>query len=285
MDSVIRTSRWPLVMIVLVALIISSLACDININIPTQSPPSDPGNQADPQQDALPSDPGSQTDSQPDQPPADLPVPTCDSLTFDPQILGVGVVAEVIPEVPPGDMPPASPEHMRYTLTGYSVGVSNFEAYIELFSVPAYISGAAYVSDMKDTLRQIIINRPAAPSGQVWIPSIFNAGEMMSTAFEYLSFANGDGIRYLTQYGQSYWEINNQYLLYTFQGLTAGDECWVSVIFPVNHYSLPDVGDVPAGDPDAYYTGIETSLGAEHPDSFNPSLLLLDELIRSIVVQ
>jgi hypothetical protein len=281
MGSVIRSTRWPLVMIVMLSLIISSLACDININIPTESPPSDTGDAGD-QGDT--GDPGDQGDTQQDQPPADLPTPTCDSLTFDPQILGVGVVTEVIPEVPPGDMPPASPEHMRYTLTGYPVGLSVFDAYIELFSVPAYISGAPYVSDLRDTLRQIIINRPPAPSGQVWIPSIYNAGEMMSTAFEYLSFANGDGIRYLTQYGQAYTEVNNEYLLYTYQGLTSGDECWVSVIFPVNHSSLPDVGGIPSGDPDAYYAGIEASLGAEHPDSFNPSLLLLDALIQSIVV-
>jgi hypothetical protein len=279
MRSVIRSARWPLVLIVMLSLIMSSLACDININLPTQSP-SDPGDAGDPGDSG---DPGDPSGSQQDPPSADPP--TCDSLTFDPQILGVGVVATVDPEVPPGDMPPPSPEHMRYTLTGYPVGLSAFEAEIELFSVPAYISGAPFVSDTRDTLRQIITNRPATASGQVWIPSIFNAGEMMSTAFEYLSFANGDGIRYLTQYGQAYWEVNNEYLLYTFQGLTSGDECWVSVIFPVNHASLPDVGDVPAGDPEAYYVSIEASLGAEHPDSFSPSLLLLDELIRSIVVE
>ena len=107
----------------------------------------------------------------------------------------------------------------------------------------------------------------------------------MRTAFEFLSFANGEGIRFLTQYGQAYWEINNGSIFYTYQGLTAGDECWVSVIFPITHFSLPDVGDVPAGDPDAYYASIEAALAAEPPDSFNPSLLLLDDLVRSIIVE
>ena len=270
-----RNIRWLAVPIVLLSLVIGTLACDINIDMSTEPPPSDPGS---------PADPGDPADPVQTEPPAVIPAPTCDSLTIDPQILGVGVIAEVIAEVPPGDFPPSSPEHMRYTLTGYPIGGSIFEPHIDLFSVAAYISGMPDVTNQRDALRQLINNRPVPPPNRVWIPSIFGAGEMMSTAFEYLSFANGEGIRYLTQYGQAYWEINNESIFYTFQGLTAGDECWVSVIFPVNHPSLPDVGDVPAGDPDAYYVGIEAALNAEHPDSFNPSLLLLDELIRSIIV-
>lgn len=105
-------------------------------------------------------------------------------------------------------------------------------------------------------------------------------------------FKNGSGVRYLTQYGQSFLPINNKSMFYIFQGITSDDLYCDSAIFPVSHPDLPaDDSQVPSGDYQTfadnfpkYILEMGTTLSNANASSFTPSLARLDALIQSLVI-
>lgn len=109
----------------------------------------------------------------------------------------------------------------------------------------------------------------------------------------FLAFQNGEGVRFLAQFGQYPAPPNNNDLFYTFQGLTTDRKYVVSVIVPISHPSLPknDNAQTPADyetwkkDPIAFIQAGAVQLEAQPPESFFPSLLELDALVQSIAVQ
>lgn len=56
----------------------------------------------------------------------------------------------------------------------------------------------------------------------------------------YVSFRDGAGVRFLTQYASPDRPINNQEVFYAFQGLTDDGVTAVSAILPVSHTILPE---------------------------------------------
>jgi hypothetical protein len=108
-------------------------------------------------------------------------------------------------------------------------------------------------------------------------------------------------VRFLTEYAQYYAPVNNKDLFYTYQGLTADGEYWVSAIFPVNAtflQSQPDSVDVPPGgiaiplwssptfeaDMEAYYNTILGMLTATPDNAFTPTLDCLDNYLQSLQI-
>lgn len=219
---------------------------------------------------------------QPTATPEPLPL-LCADLTFDAAILGVSAVVELVPAMPGGDFP-GMPQYQRTTLIDYPVQDSIMTPILDVYPLAEYFIVRPDMAPSAAAFEELLRQRPPAPAGEIRIPWIFGAARMMDTKNAYLDFANGSGVRYLTQYGQAFWEINNRDIFYSFQGLTTGGECWVSVVLPIHHPRLPAGGEVPAGDPLAYYAGIEASLEAEPGDTFLPGLELLDALIASIIV-
>jgi hypothetical protein len=118
-----------------------------------------------------------------------------------------------------------------------------------------------------------------------------NALQVFRAQVEYLSFANGSGVRYLTQMAQGMGLINNQELFYTFQGLTGDGAQYVTFFFPVTLPALPDSPairnvDYPnfAENYASYVQETVAIVNAEPPAAFIPDLALLDELVRSITI-
>jgi len=115
---------------------------------------------------------------------------------------------------------------------------------------------------------------------------------MSHAGVAYLKFTNGSGVRYLTQYGQSFAPINNQSMFYTFQGITNDDMYYGSAIFPLSHPDLPaDGSQVPSGDYQTfadnfpkYILETETTLSNANASSFTPNLARLDALIQSLEI-
>lgn len=108
--------------------------------------------------------------------------------------------------------------------------------------------------------------------------------------------STGAGLRFLTQYGQDLGPVTNQGLFYTYQGLTADQEYYISAVFPVNHPELPlDWDDFFASDGTDYavfeenYTDyLELTvmmLDQAGADDFRPSLQLLDNMIESLQIE
>ena len=114
---------------------------------------------------------------------------------------------------------------------------------------------------------------------------------------KFLSFKNGTGIRFVTQFDQAPLPINNTSMFYTFQGLTNDGEYYVSVSLPVNLDSLPaddkpNSPTPPNGIPfdwdhidkfPDYMTAIKGRLN-QNDNVFTPSLKDLDALVESLLV-
>ncbi len=126
----------------------------------------------------------------------------------------------------------------------------------------------------------------------------------MDAQVRYLSFANGSGVRVLTQFAQNWWPINNGDLVYVFQGLTSDNAYYISAILPVTAPFLPEQVDDPAAVPpvdgvsfpassspkfgeeySSYQRAVIKKLNEISPEKFVPSLSMLDALMESLQVE
>ena len=104
-----------------------------------------------------------------------------------------------------------------------------------------------------------------------------------------LRFRDGRGVLFLTQYGQEQSPINNEFLVYTFQGLTDDNAWYVSAVFPVAAPGLPAAarGENGAAFRAGYYDYVKRTtekLNRLPAKKFTPDLVLLEEIIRSLKV-
>ncbi|MGD2079067.1 MAG: hypothetical protein PVH18_11840, partial [Chloroflexota bacterium] len=144
--------------------------------------------------------------------------------------------------------------------------------------------------DQVNNLQELLVKKPdlSASNPLPFLP-LFNAQAMFTAQGQYLNFANGSGIRYLTQFGQAASPINNQELVYTFQGLTDDGAYYVAAVFPVAQSELP--GDMPSADTsfpngfEAYIQGVNDALATAVSDSFTPALDNLDNMVSTITIQ
>jgi hypothetical protein len=138
-----------------------------------------------------------------------------------------------------------------------------------------------------------------APLLKETLPNVpfFNAGHLIAADIQLLKFQNGNGVRELTQYDQYPAPINNHELFYHYEGLTNDGKYYVIAVLPITapilaedekpESSLP-AGGIPiptsVGPNDVYYFSVSEKLNSLAPDSFTPSMTMLDALIQSILV-
>ena len=136
-------------------------------------------------------------------------------------------------------------------------------------------------------------NIAAGEAGKPGIPVLpaINAAQAFVTKPEYLDFANGTGVRFVTYYAQGIDLITNGRVFYAFQGLTSDGRYVVSAEFPLSAPVLPDDVDPSTIDVGAlaqnyltYLNEMTAALGALNADDYTPSLSVLDALIRSVRV-
>ena len=126
----------------------------------------------------------------------------------------------------------------------------------------------------------------------------FNADLLITAHVGLVSLQNGNGVRTLTEYAQYYAPINNNELIYQFQGLTEDDRYYIFAILPITAPILPEnekpdapipAGGIPIpgdiGVSNTYYFSVTEKLNSLAPDDFTPSLNMLDALIQSIHVK
>jgi hypothetical protein len=109
-----------------------------------------------------------------------------------------------------------------------------------------------------------------------------------------IEFTSGKGIRYLTFYAQDPSPALESQIFYTFQGITKDNQFYISAFFPVQTGIFPT--EPPAcprcGDPNynpftewtATLAEQLIQVNAQSEDSFSPSLIVLDDLIKSIQI-
>lgn len=205
--------------------------------------------------------------------------------------LAQGVLPELV-AASPGDAEEAYPgsvypEFTRFTFQGYILRNTTQTPSLSVYPLPEYRSMDRLVDEVADSLLRLLQARPLKAEDLPYLPPP-PAAQLIQSNLRYVEFKNGDGLRYLTQFAQGFWPINNQDLFYTYQGVTRDQNWYVVAILPVAHPSLPpNVGseELNLADPAGYYAEIEAQLSALPDDSFVPSLDLLDSLIASLRIR
>jgi hypothetical protein len=214
----------------------------------------------------------------------------CDALSLylDPGFAG-SYTCEIVPEQSVGMVvyPTYSSLLMQYA------GISTtYTGHIDLLPVAAYEAlMPGFISSAVVELQSLVSG--AAPG--VILPSlpVLNGGQEFTAQYQVQSFGSGGGIRYLTMYVQMQVPVNNQMMIYSFQGLTSDGQYWVAATFPLSHPSLPGNGDNPPPGQtwdqfyaglDAYLASLTSMLNSSMGDIFQPSLYVLDAMMGSITV-
>ena len=248
-------------------------------------------------------------------PAASVPAPTA-SVTGIPVtyknvsfVLPTGLAADAAPQTVPlatdqtGGPWDAAPEHIDFRLDSYNVPANSFSlVQIDVYPAQAYAdqNGGANISLQR--LKGVLGNPSSALTNNT-LPQVpyFNAASMFAAQVQRIHFANGDGVRMLTQYGQAVGPAANNNIFYHFQGLTSDGKYYIVAVLPVNAPILQNGNDpsaaLPAGgvpfpgynmtDPkvfDDYFAAVSSKLDAMPPDQFTPSLASLDALVQSFKV-
>jgi len=212
------------------------------------------------------------------------------SFTFD-HAIAADVMAETVPATDEQEpRQTTKPAHVWFSLNGYVLPETLHKPRIVVYPVAEFEAISEYVGKTIADLRQLLVDRPAAPKAIPFLPP-FHAGQMMRAQVAYVGFQNGTGVRFLTQYAQAYLPVNNHELFYTFQGLTDDGNVYVAAILPVSHPTLPTDQMAYEGDLDilvqnfdTYIAEVEEQLNAQDTSSFTPDLSLLDAMIQSLEV-
>ena len=181
-----------------------------------------------------------------------------------------------------------TPNHIQFIFNGYPLPDTFHTPRIMVFPVDAYNAINPTAGEIIYQLQQLLQSQPENPEDIPFLP-VFNAAQFMQANVNYLRFQNGEGVRFLTQYGQAAWPINNDDMFYTFQGITDDGQFYISAILPISHPSLPDPETVTMDDSFyedfiGYVAVVEGQLTAEMPNSYTPTLLVLDAMIESLLV-
>ena len=182
------------------------------------------------------------------------------------------------------------PEYKLLTLPGYPI--SNHLMTPQIFIYPVEELQAANEGTVPIvTSLQTLLQSPQEIPTMPFLP-LFNAQQVMHAHLQYLDFQSGQGLRYLTQFDQAFIPINNDELIYTYQGLTSDGKYYVAAVLPVNHPSLPADGNVTGNEPPefssdfpTYITNVVTDLNSQATNTFTPDLTQLDAMMSSLEIQ
>lgn len=210
------------------------------------------------------------------------------SFAFD-ESLAISVNAEIVPGEGEPDNPWSKPDYIRFIFNGYPLSGSYLDPQILVFPVEAYRTVNPFVGEQLTAFQTLLEEQPSDPEN-IMVYHFFNAAQYFMAQEAYLSFQNGRGIRYITQYGQDAYPVGYPNMFYTFQGLTNDGSYYVSAILPLSHPSLPDPDAVPLdqGFYDRFQTYLEETkiqLNEQPAESFVPSLINLDAVIESLLVE
>ncbi len=213
------------------------------------------------------------------------------SFYLDPSI-AAGITGEIVP-ASNGEEPAyfdIYPEYVQIDLDGYKLVDTFHDARIFVYPVLEYASVNESASRIIGDLRRILAEQtvPDANDDMPFLP-IWPAAQYMHVQVKYFDFQNGAGVRYLTQYGQDVYPINNDNLFYTYQGLTDDGLYYIASVLPVSHPELPSADSIEIDQ--GFYDGFEiyledmnVAMNEWEASSYTPDLEMLDELIASLGV-
>jgi hypothetical protein len=210
------------------------------------------------------------------------------SFAFD-SSLAENVNAENVPAEGEAGDPWNTSEHVRFTFNNWILADAYHEATIRIFPIEEYKAINNLMADRLTALNEAIDSQDPNHGGII-VAEFFNAAQFFLSKVEFIEFQSGQGVRYITMYGQAAFPIGWPHMFYTFQGITADGKYYVSMVLPVNHPSLPHPDLVTMDN--AFFDNFmnysattQDQLNGESPESFIPSLILLDDVVESLLVE
>jgi hypothetical protein len=202
-----------------------------------------------------------------------------------------------------GDSLPASlssqtgvqdPAHIRFTFD--DAELSNVfnprEPQLRIYSVQDYRQSSEQTAGARiDLLSSLIDEKPELVGYELPVLPVVDAKQLFHIQLKYLDFEDGSGLRYISRYGGEDTAVTNQDIFYTYQGLSDDGKYIICFYFPLTTSVLPDsLETVPEehkdflnlGTFETYLQDTVGQLGNLSPQSFNPNINLLDELVQSI---
>jgi hypothetical protein len=191
-----------------------------------------------------------------------------------------------------------TPGHNILKLEGYPLSGKTHQPQIYIYPAQAYAEMLPGAFESIRRLDNILYgpNGPSLSADKLPIVPFFNAQQAFTSKSHLISFKNGGGVRFLTEYAQYPVPANNQDLFYNFHGVTRDGAYYIIAIFPITVPVLAGTSDTgaivpPGGVPypnpanmPAYYSAVSDLLNAQSADVFTPNLSQLDALIQSIRV-
>jgi hypothetical protein len=194
-----------------------------------------------------------------------------------------------------------TPGHLQVSLNDYYVLQGKFhQPQIYVYPAMPYVELVPAAFESMHRLRNVMNDPGILNVDQLPAVPFFNAAQVFASNIQAVSFQNGSGIRFLTEYAQYAAPVNNHELIYHFQGFTNDGEYYIIAILPITAPVLAETSDAgaplppggipypfmadPNADMHAYYASITDLLNATSPDAFTPSISQLDALIQSIRV-
>ena len=244
-------------------------------------------------------------------------VPTVQSPSITGTEVSFGSLTLVVPpevatgasgsEIPPLDSEDAAwwqktPGHLEVMLGDYYALQGKFhQPQIYVYPAQAYAELVPAAFESIRRLDNILYgNGESISADQLPTVPFFNAQQVFASNIQTLSFQNGGGVRFLTEYAQYTAPVNNHELFYQFQGVTRDGAYYIIAIFPITAPELGETSDAaaalppggiaypdmtdPNADWQAYYTAVADLLNDTPPDTFNPSINQLDLLIQSMQI-
>jgi hypothetical protein len=143
-----------------------------------------------------------------------------------------------------------------------------------------------------EQLRSVLAARPTVPDGELPMLPVVTAMQIFRSQVQYVDFATGSGIRYITAAGLDVSPLSDDRLFYTFQGLTNDGAYYIAAYFPVQSGVLPPVPEAMnaqqynefASGYEAYLADVKAQLDAVPPENFSPNLPVLDSLFASMTI-
>jgi hypothetical protein len=220
-----------------------------------------------------------------------------------PATIASGVRGTQVPRAEGQDLPVwgKTPGHLEVSLEGYALQ-GKLQA-PKIYVYPA-LDYAQMVPAAFESIHRLdnILYPPGGPKLNDELPAVpfFNAQQVFASNIQLMSFQNGQGVRFLTEYAQYPASANNQDLFYHFQGVTRDGNYYIVAILPISNPMLAATSDagapLPSGgvpypfmaDPNAdmqlYYQSVVEVLNATPSKDFTPMIEQLDQLIQSIQI-
>lgn len=232
------------------------------------------------------------------------------SFDYNPQIFGEAVPEEVVEQILQNETDKADeiyPRHVRFNFkklnqkTDYTIEVFPIEGFHRVWKGAGKGNAAAFEKKLS-AVRRAVKNKNYRENGGIPYLLSTDAIELFVARAKNLSFRNGDGVFFLTQfvYGPGNL-VNNDDLILMYQGISGDGKYYVLADFPVAVSFLPNQDatefedyKVPRTDEEfragekqyeRYVAKVTARLENLSPDEFQPGLRYFEELISTLKIE